>query len=62
MASSQYVIIADVSYPIDTVDQIKTAIAALIDAGLAETPIWFGDVDDPDSFKSESQKLLANAS
>lgn len=57
--TKQYVVISDESYPIDTSEQIETATAALKEAGLNETPVWNGDIDDPDSYKDSVAKLFA---
>ena len=46
---SQYVVIADQSYPIDSAPECEAADEALLEAGLTETAVYAGAPDDPDS-------------
>ena len=49
---SQYIVIAEQGYPIDSTRECEAADQALLDAGLTETPVCAGDPDCPDSHRN----------
>lgn len=51
-AVTQYVVIAEQSYPIDSAAECEAADQALLDAGLSETPVYAGDPECPDSYRN----------
>lgn len=56
--TSQYVVIEDTSYPVDTSEQIEIASQALADAGLKEAEVWNGEPSDPDSYPDRVRRLI----
>jgi hypothetical protein len=50
---------AETTYRLDTPEQEETARAALAQAGVRYTAVWFGDPDCTDSYESTSCKLFA---
>lgn len=51
-SSRQYVVVDEVAYPIDDLDEIEAAEAAMRAAGVTTTPVLVGNVDGPDSYLS----------
>lgn len=44
-------------FPVDTIDEIREAQAALLAAGLGSAPVYAGDPDSPDAYANGEQIL-----
>lgn len=57
MSTKEYIIVEGDSFPIDTDEEVEVARGAMVSAELTSVPVWHGDPDCPDSYRSATRRF-----